>query len=108
MQWVDLKLIYPQKSLPSSYNTGAFRKNSAFTIKAKEFRRQPGWHSKLPGQMHKTTAPGNEIFSTTNIFKGCKITYFTRPIEFGTTMNKVATRNLVEFGSRNDYVPQGH
>jgi hypothetical protein len=58
--------------------------------------------------MHKTIAPSNEIFSITNIFKGYKITYFTRPIEFGTTMNKVVTRNPVEFGSGNDYVPQGH
>jgi hypothetical protein len=36
--------------------------------------------------------------------QGCKITDFTRPIEFGTTMNKVATRNPVEFGPRNDYM----
>jgi hypothetical protein len=41
---------------------------------------------------------------STNIFKGYKITYFTRTIEFGTTTNKVSTWNPVEFGSRNDYM----
>jgi hypothetical protein len=59
---------------------------------------------KLLGQLHKTTSPSNKIFSITNIFKGCKITDFTRPIEFGTTTNKVATRNPVEFSPRNDYI----
>jgi hypothetical protein len=43
-------------------------------------------------------------FSITNNFKGYKITEFTRPIEFGTTTNKVATRNPMEFGSENDYM----
>jgi hypothetical protein len=32
------------------------------------------------------------------------ITDLTRPIKLGTMMNKVATRNLVEYGSRNDHV----
>jgi hypothetical protein len=53
--------------------------------------------------LHKSS-PSNKIFSITNIFKGYKITDFTRPIEFRTTMNKVATRNPVEFDSGNDYV----
>jgi phospholipase/lecithinase/hemolysin len=47
-------------------------------------------------------------FFIINIFKGYKITYFIRPIEFDTTTNKIATRNPAEFGFRNDYVPQGH
>jgi hypothetical protein len=35
----------------------------------------------------------SEIFSITNIFKRYKITYLTRPNEFGTMMNKLATRS---------------
>jgi hypothetical protein len=38
------------------------------------------------------------------MFKGYKITDLTRPIELSTTMNKVATRNPMEYGSENDYV----
>jgi hypothetical protein len=48
--------------------------------------------------------PSKKILTITNIFKGYKITDLTRPIKLSTTTNKVATRNLVEYGSRNDYV----
>jgi hypothetical protein len=43
-------------------------------------------------------------WAVTQYLQGIQITDFTRPIEFGTTTNKVATRNPVEFGFGNDYV----
>jgi hypothetical protein len=68
------------------------------------FRNNPDDIQNYPDNCTRQASPNNKIFSITNIFKGYKITDFTRPIKFGTTTNQIAIRNAVEFGSRNDYV----
>jgi hypothetical protein len=52
----------------------------------------------------KDNIPRKKILSITNIFKRYKITNLTRSIELSIMTNKVATRNLVEYGSGKDYV----
>jgi hypothetical protein len=52
----------------------------------------------------KDNIPRKKILSITNIFKRYKIIDLTRSIELGIMMNKVAIRNLVEYGSRKYYV----
>jgi hypothetical protein len=50
------------------------------------------------------TTTEKEIFFTTNIIKGHKVTNLIRPNEFGTMTSKVATKSPCRIGSRNNYV----
>jgi hypothetical protein len=67
----------------------------------RSFRNNPEITQKYSSRCRRQQLQETTLFIT-NIFKGYKIIDLTRPIELMT--NKVATRNLVEYGSRNNYV----